>query len=84
MSEQHVHATVTLVSRKSTAESSSHRVQAMGLHRRLHSAKAVPHGLALAARTRRCLPVDADALWNVLEDLQYAGKFEAEHLVCLF
>ena len=79
-----MHATVTLVSRKSTAESSSHRVQAMGLHRRLQSAKAVPHGLALAAdpRAKRCLPVDADALWNVLEDLQFAGKFEAEHLVC--
>ena len=79
-----MHTTVTLVSRSSVRQSRAHQVQAMELRRRLQSAKAVPHGLALVTdpATVRCVPVDADALWNFLEDLQYAKQAETQHLVC--
>lgn len=84
MSEAHVHTTVTLVSRRSAKQSHMHGEPAIELRRRLQSVKPVPHGLTLATDpiTRRCVPVDGDALWNLLEDLQYAQKFETEHLVC--
>ena len=86
LSEAHVHATVTLVSRSSAKQSVTHRETAMELRRRLTSAKHVPHGLELAADPRakaRCVPVDGDALWNLLEDLEYAAKYETEQMVCV-
>ena len=84
LSEAHVHATVTLVSRSSAKPSVTHTETAMELRRRLRSAKPVPHGLELVTdplAMAACIPVDGDALWSALEDLQYAGKFETEHMV---
>ena len=81
-----VHTTVILVSRSSAKQSYSKHEPAMELRRRLTSTKYSPHELALVAdprTTARCVPVDADALWNLLEDLHYAGKFETEQMVCL-
>ena len=86
LSEAHVHTTVTLVSRSSAKQSYAKHEPAMELRRRLTSTKHSPHELTLVAdprATARCVPVDVDTLWNLLEDLQYAGKFETEHMVCL-